>query len=105
MVEWRERAAVLSEAAQALIVAASEAGAETDKGGKLSTYAARFDSVAAALEEDLLAVGSAQSHGTPTHRLLSNVARRLLREMAARIEAPPSSERQQSERPSKRSRN
>ena len=59
---WLARCAVLSEATQTLLSAAVQAAVDGDMANttaaQLSTSAARFDSVAAALEEDLLTFSS-----------------------------------------------
>lgn len=95
---WREHAAVLSEATQALLVAAVEA-AESDKGSqKLSTSAARFDSLAATLEESLLALAVQREASRPPCRMLSANRRALLRELAASFLAEQANELHSSKR-------
>ena len=93
---WRARAAVLTEAAYTLMASARDAAAEADKGGiALFKHAGHFDSVAAALEEDLLAL--ARSHDTSRQRpVLTSAARRVLKELSARMELPPSKRMRQS---------
>ena len=63
--DWRDRAAVLTEATQALLTAAVSAAMDADKGGQsIATSASQFDSIAAALEEDLLAFAIRNSSST-----------------------------------------
>ena len=93
---WRTRAAVFTEAAYTLMASARDAAAEADKGGiALFKHAGHFDSVAAALEEDLLAL--ARSDDTSRQRpVLTSAARRVLKELSARMELPPSKRMRQS---------
>ena len=74
---WSDRAAILSEATQALLEASVNAVEVGDKAASaLMTCAARFDSVAASLEEDLLSL-SAQSVASSTS---AETERRMLAE-------------------------
>ena len=99
---WSSRAAALSEATQALLAAAVLAADETtDRGGQqLAACAGRFDSTAAALQVDLLALaGRSESASQPRQRPLGTRRAALLREIAAWLDADA-----RDERPAKRAR-
>lgn len=66
---WSDRAAILSEATQALLEASVTAVEVGDKATSvLTTCAARFDSVAASLEEDLLSLSSRHLASSTTNK-------------------------------------
>ena len=74
---WLARSAALSDALEELLNGAIAATTDGDKGAtRLITYSARFEGIAAMLEQDLIAHAATTSpaHEKAPHRLLRTLA-------------------------------